>query len=277
MKRLLVFLLASTFARVIAFSADDVGLAAQPVAGPPQPNVRIELQVVAIPEQIGFPLAAEMKQKEKIEAANTRIQELLAKGTAKLIGWPIIITRSGQRAVSEGIKEIRYADEYEPPTVSVAPNFGGDPAPRPAPGPAAPGAADNPSPPTPPVPPAEPIIKIAPTVDVTTFEGVPTGFQTRNTGVTLEVEPTLSADGKTIELNLVPEHTRLKGFNKVTIEGAARKGKVVVEQPEFHTNKITTSLTLRNGERVLMGVYPTDDPPKHLEFFILKAEALPVE
>jgi len=26
-----------------------------------------------------------------------------------------------------------------------------------------------------------------------------------------------------------------------------------------------------------MGVYRTDDPPKHIEFFILKAEAIPVE
>jgi len=40
---------------------------------------------------------------------------------------------------------------------------------------------------------------------------------------------------------------------------------------------VTTSPALRCGERILMGVYRTDDPPKHIEFFILKAEAIPVE
>jgi hypothetical protein len=255
MKHLLVFLLASAFAFATAFSADHVAEAVpltasstDPVAEAVPINIRIELQVVAIPEQIAIPLVAEMKKKEKIEAANTRIQELLAKGTAKLVGWPIIITHSGQRAVCEAIKEIRYAAEYNPPTVSVSPNV-----------------------------PADAPAKIGPTVDLTTFEGIPTGFETRNTGVTFEVEAVLGPDGKTIDLNMVPQTVRLKGYRKVTIEGAARKGKVVVEQPQFDTNKLTTSLTVRSGERVLLGVYPIEDPPKHLEFFILKAEAIPVE
>lgn len=241
MKRLLLVLLASVLAVVTAFSVD-------PAVKAVEPNIRIELQVVAIPEKIGIPLAAEMKKKEKIEGANARIQEMLAKGTAKLVGWPILTTRSGQRAVFEGIKEIRYATEYSPPTVGISPDV-----------------------------PADAAIKVVPTVDVTTFDGIPTAFETRNTGVTLEVEPVLSSDGKTIDLNMVPQHVRLKGFHKVTIEGAARKGKVIVEQPQFDTNKVTTSLTMRNGQRMLLGVYPTDEPPKHLEFFILKVEAIPVE
>ena len=241
MKRLLLFLSAYALALTI-------GLQAEPAVEVIQPNIRIELQVVAIPEEIAIPLVAEMKQKDKIEAANARIQELLAKGVAKLVGWPTVTTRSGQRAVSEAINELRYATEYSPPTVGVFPNV-----------------------------PADTTVKIAPTVDVTTFEGLPTAFETRDTGVTLAVEPVLSPDGKTISLDLEPQHVRLQGFNKVTIEGAARKGKVIVEQPQFETHKVTTSLILRNGERVLMGIFPTSEPPKHLEFFILKAEASPVE
>jgi len=34
---------------------------------------------------------------------------------------------------------------------------------------------------------------------------------------------------------------------------------------------------MRNGQRVLLGVYPTDEPPHHLELFILKAEVIPAE
>ena len=241
MKRLLAFLLASALSLTTGAYAD-------PATDQRPINVRIELQVVAVPEAIAVPLAAEMMKKDKIEAAYVKIQELLAKGTAKLIGWPIVTTVSGQRAVSEAIHEVRFTTEYSPPTVNLTPNV-----------------------------PANATIKIAPSVDVTAFAGIPAAFETRNVGVTLEVEPSLSVDGKTINLNIVPQDVRLRGFNKVTMEVRGGGGKVVVEQPEFDVKKLTTSLTVRNGERVLLGVYPTDEPPKHIEFFILKAEAIPVE
>jgi Flp pilus assembly secretin CpaC len=241
MKPLLAILLAFASGAVSVWSAD-------PATEPRTPDIRLEMQVVAVPVSIGYTLAGEMKSKDKIEAAYTRVQELLATGTAKLIGWPILTTRSGQRAIYEDIEEIRYATEYHPPTVGVAPDV----------------STNAP-------------IKVHPTVDVTTFDGVPAAFETRNAGVTLEVEPILSADGKTIDLNIVPQHVRLKGYRKATIEGAARKGKVVVEQPIFDTKKVTTSFSMRNGQRVLLGVFPTDEPTNHLELFILKAEVIPAE
>jgi general secretion pathway protein D len=111
-------------------------------------------------------------------------------------------------------------------------------------------------------------------VDVTVFEAIPTAFETRNVGVTLEVEPVLEKDGNTITLSLVPQHVRLKGFNKITIEKPATGGKIVVEQPEFVTKKVTTSLQMRDGQRMLIGIYPTDEPPKHTELFVIKASVV---
>ncbi|HSI11960.1 MAG TPA: hypothetical protein VK961_07945, partial [Chthoniobacter sp.] len=248
MNRCLPFLLAFTLAGARALHADTAPLEAPvaqnanaaPVAAAdaPSPNIRIEIQVVAIPEQLAPALIAEMKNKDQIEAANTKIQDMLAKGTAKLIGWPIVTTRSGQRAVIEGIREIRYATEYTPPTVGVSTDV-----------------------------PADKTIKVEPKVDVTTLDGIPTAFETRNAGITLEVEPVLAPDGKKIDLNMVPQHVRLKGYEKVTIEGASRKGKVIVEQPQFDTMKVNTSMTMLSGRRMLLGVFRTDDPPKHFEFF----------
>ena len=211
-------------------------------------NIRIEMQVVAIPDEIAVPLVAEMMDEKKIETAYVTIQDLLAKGTAKLIGWPLVTTRSGEKAVVEAVDEIRYATEYDAPAVSFTPGVN-----------------------------ATETVKIEPKVDVTVFAGIPATFETRNTGVTLEVEPTLSSDAKTIALSLVPQHVRLKGYNKVAVEKSATGEKVVVEQPEFDTMKVTTSLTLRNGQRMLMGVFRVSDPAKHIEFFILKAEARIVE
>ena len=211
-------------------------------------NIRIEMQIVAIPDEIAVPLVAELMDEQKIEPAYARIQELLAKGTAKLIGWPIVTTHSGERALVEAVDEIRYATEYDPPTVSFTPGVSGNDA-----------------------------VKISPRADVTLFEAIPVSFETRNLGVMLEVEPVLSPDARTIALSLVPQHVRLKSFNKITVEKPATGGKVVVEQPEFDTMKVTTSLTLRNGQRMLMGVFRVSDPAKHIEFFILKAEAKKVE
>lgn len=240
MKRLLTLLFASTlpWAAIGADPANDE----RPI------NIRIEMQVVAIPAEVAVPLVGDLMKKDKIEAANAKIQDLLTKGTAKLIGWPIVVTKSGQRAVVEAIDELRYGTEYDPPTVSFTPGV------------------DTTQP-----------VKIEPKADVAHLEGVPSAFETRNVGVTLEVEPVLSKDGKTIDINVVPQHVRLKGYTKVTIEKPSGGGKVSVDQPEFDVMKVTTSLTLRSGERILMGVYRTDDPPKHIEFFILKAEAIPVE
>jgi len=236
MTRLFLFLSALALTSSFAAEADKLW------------NIRIEMQVVAVPAALAVPLVAELLDEQKIEPAYAKIQELLAKGVAKLIGWPIITTRSGERAVAEAINEIRYADEYNPPTVSYTPNVS---------------TTDT--------------VKIEPKADVTLFEATPSTFQTRNAGVTLEVEAALSADAKTIALNLVPQHVRLEGYHKITIEKPETGGKVVVEQPQFDTMKVTTQLTVRNGQRVLMGVYRVSEPPNHLEFFILKAEAKKVE
>jgi len=251
MKPSIVCLLAFSLMMAVA-SGDPAAGQAAPVTEARRPerlmNVRIELQIVAIPEEVAMPLIADLMKKEKIEAANTKIQDLLTKGVAKLIAWPIITTKSGQRAVVEAIDEFRYATEYDPPTVSFTP-------------------AAN----------VTEATEVKPKADVTHLEGIPSAFETRNTGVTLEVEPVLSDDGKTIDLNMVPQHVRLKGLKKITIEKPTTGGKVTVEQPDFDTMKVTTSMTMRNGERALLGIFRTNEPDNHIELFILKAEAIPVE
>jgi len=184
----------------------------------------------------------------QIDAAYQKIQEMLASGDARLIAWPLITTQSGQRAQNEAIDEIRYATEYSPPTVSFTPNAS-----------------------------VEKPITADVNVDVSQLKAIPKSFETRNVGVTLEVEPVLLPDGK-IAVNLVPQHVLLLGSNKISVETkGAGGGTVTVEQPIFETHKVQTSLNLRNGERKLLGVFPTTDPPKHLEIFLLKVEAKKVK
>ncbi|MGV3532273.1 MAG: M56 family metallopeptidase [Chthoniobacteraceae bacterium] len=95
----------------------------------------------------------------------------------------------------------------------------------------------------------------------------PKAFETRNTGVTLEVLPTVAEDG-TIELDLSPQVVEFLGFVNYRAPRPARPAESkdamndllervvtakVVNQPVFRTRKITTTLNLRSGETALVG------------------------
>jgi beta-lactamase regulating signal transducer with metallopeptidase domain/Flp pilus assembly secretin CpaC len=101
---------------------------------------------------------------------------------------------------------------------------------------------------------------------------IPTAFETRNVGVTLEVEPIISEDGLTIDLQLAPQIVELAAFIKVGAGGATsiikvpRGGSVDVKagpgesvQPIFSTRKITTDVTLFDGGTVVLGGLRKED------------------
>ncbi len=72
---------------------------------------------------------------------------------------------------------------------------------------------------------------------------VPTVYETRNTGVTLEAEPTLTNDGK-INLWATPQVVECESFKDI---GHGRK------QPIFSERKVRTNVTLRSGQTVVLG------------------------
>ncbi len=172
--------LALVFATTSVRGMDPLPIDAAPV------NIRVELQVVTLPQEIAVPLVAELMDEKTIEPAYVKVQGLLGKGAGKLIGWPIITTTVGQRAVSENNDEFRYATEYSAPAVAVISN-----------GVIVDQTKTEPKP-------GEPLPS-------TILASTPMAFETRNTGVTLEVEPFITPDGKHISLTLVPQHVRLKG------------------------------------------------------------------
>lgn len=139
-----------------------------------------------------------------------------------LLSTPRVTTKSGQRAVIEIIREFSYPVAFEP---------GKDPK----------------------------------------SMLTPTAFETRNIGVTLEVEPTLGADGSAIDLNLTPQVVELTGYNRVGPGGASAIVKVPTGtfkgvpntgvtagpgetlQPIFSTRKITTTVTIFDGQTIVLG------------------------
>ena len=137
------------------------------------------------------------------------LQDLIVKGEATLVETAIVTARSGQRAKVESIQEFIYPTEYDPPQIL------------------------NPE-------------KEKGSKTVLTLPQA-TAFETRNLGVTLEVDPVLGADDRTVDLNLAPEITYLTGFEswgKHTSEG----GTVEVRMPSIFTVKTTTQVTMIAGE-----------------------------
>jgi hypothetical protein len=105
----------------------------------------------------------------------------------------------------------------------------------------------------------------------------PTAFETRNTGVTVEAEATVSDDGKLIHMNIVPQRVSLMGFSSVEIgkkkDGTSIKSPV----PDFATTKSTTAILLKNGEYFLLGVHKLPEPAEHLELVIVRVTATKIE
>ncbi len=251
MKRSLFFLLALTLGCSSVW-ADEPTPTTEPQA-PPADNVFIEIQMVSLPREKALPLIRELMEPAKIEDGVAHVQQLLDAGTAKLVGWPIVTTQEGQRAVIEAVDEFRFATEYAQPTIEV---YSG------------PSTAQQGNPPA--------------KVETTKLAGIeylatPNAFETRNVGVTVEVEPVIAPDRQHIALSLIPQHVRLLRMNKVTIKHEQSHDEAVVEQPEFDTHKTNTALTVKSGEHVLLGVYPAPDAPDTLELFILRAEIRPVK
>jgi general secretion pathway protein D len=181
------------------------------------------------------------------------IRALNQKKGIDLLSAPKITTKSGQRAVIEIVREFRYPTQFTEPKV---PDIQGR------------GSSTSTS------------TTIAlPVVGPST----PSNFETRNTGVTLEVEPVVGPDGVTIDLNLVPQvvefegfinygspiktvNPALLGFSPSTLLGTTTESITltdnVINQPIFSTRKVTTSVSVWDGQTVVLGGLMREDVQK---------------
>jgi general secretion pathway protein D len=173
------------------------------------------------------------------------IRALNQKKGVDLLSAPSVTTKSGQRAVIEVIRELRYPSTYTPPQVpSIAGNNNGN----------------N----TGPIP-----VVVTPTT--------PQNWETRNTGVTLEVEPVVGGDATTIDLNLIPQVVEFEGFINYgspifavgvnTAAGISLSNSVLltqntINQPVFSTRKVTTSVSVYDGQTVVLGGLMREDVQK---------------
>ncbi len=174
------------------------------------------------------------------------IRALNQKKGIDLLSAPKVTTKSGQRAIVEVIREFRYPRTYTQPQVpSIS---------------------------------STTTTLVAGPVPVVVTPTTPQDWETRNTGVTLEVEPVVGGDATTIDLNLVPQVVEFEGFinygspiNAIgvnTIGGVLSTSvpveltKNVINQPVFSTRKVTTSVSVYDGQTVVLGGLMREDVQK---------------
>ena len=181
------------------------------------------------------------------------IRALNQKKGIDLLSAPRITTKSGQRAVIEIVREFRYPTQFTEPKVPDIQSHG----------------TTN----------STTTTVALPVVGPST----PSNFETRNTGVTLEVEPVVGPDGVTIDLNLVPQvvefegfinygspiktvNPALLGFSPSTLLGMTTDAITltdnVINQPIFSTRKVTTSVSVWDGQTVVLGGLMREDVQK---------------
>jgi general secretion pathway protein D len=163
------------------------------------------------------------------------------KGT-DLMTAPSITAKSGQKATIEVVREFIYPTEYEPPELPEGGGGGG----------LAGGGGGG----------------VAAAIAT---PATPTAFETRNLGVSLEIEPTIGANDFVIDVRFVPEIVEFEGFinygSPILAPGTDLFGNAItsvitenrIEMPVFSKRSVNTSLTIYDGYTVAVGGLMRED------------------
>ena len=191
------------------------------------------------------------------------IRALNQKKGVDLMASPKVTTKSGQKATISIVRDFPYPQEFEPPQVPQSTGSTGSSIIG--------GAAQE----------QDPVVT----------PSFPTDFTTRKLGVSLEVEPQIGPDGYTIDLSLSPEVVDFDGFinygspilapQRNLVGGAAAAAlnpleilsanqfftptlltQNVINQPIFSVRKVTTSVSIWDGQTVALGGLIREDVQK---------------
>ncbi|MEI6561228.1 MAG: Amuc_1098 family type IV pilus outer membrane protein [Verrucomicrobiota bacterium] len=157
-----------------------------------------------------------------------------------LLSSPRVTCKSGQEAEIEIVRDFKYPTEYNPPQVPTS------------------GSGST-------------IAVVTPTT--------PTQFGVTQVGVKLHVQPTVGADGSTIDLQLEPQVVEFEGFINygspiygvgITFDpstftygsSSVLLTSNVINQPIFSTRKVRTSVSIWDGQTVMLGGLMREDVQK---------------
>jgi hypothetical protein len=232
--KILLFGLAFLLQSAANYTASAQEGAADPASGSspvenPEKQLQIQVEWVEVEAETATELLMDENpsQPDEYRSSNAgplrqTLQESIDRGKAALVESVMVTARSGNRAKAESIQEYIYPTEYDAGSFLHSEK--------------ALGTATK---------------QIAPQARA---------FETRNLGVTLEVDPVIGTDGRTIDLNLAPELVYLTGkesWGKHEADGSL----VEILMPSIYCVKTTTQVALIAGEYLLLSV----QSPRNLE------------
>jgi hypothetical protein len=177
-------------------------------------HFRVTIQLIAVPHPVLTELTGDGKKSGS--ALHDAAFAHVKEGKAKLLETCMVAGRSGQKTVIESNREEIYPTEYEPPLLPS-------------------GAAMMPQPPMNPA-----------------YRNI-TAFETRNTGVTFSIEPTVGMTKSDIDLRFKAEvitPVRLETW----MEHKDQWGDASIRMPVYERWSVNTWLSLTNGKFELAAV-----------------------
>jgi len=148
------------------------------------------------------------------------LHALQQKDGVNLLSAPKVTTKSGSNAKIKVVEELIYPTEYQQQAQSIGTTTSGN----------------------------QSLVQIVVT---------PSAFETRDLGVILDVTPTVGPDNETIDLVMLPQVVELSRWidygSDVPTGDVNRPQHITLLQPVFHCRDITTSISIWDGQTVVMG------------------------
>lgn len=193
--------------------------------------IRVHVEYIEMPHETMTELLQAPRTSANDTPLRAKLQDLVKEGKAKIIETQMATARSGQKATTESIHELIYPVEYDQRQIQhVAPE-------------------NNQAQASPPI--------VGPPT--------PISYETRNTGSTLEIEPTIGEDPKLIDLRLLPTLVYHTG-NEIWYEETKGKDTHRIQMPNFYKIQVDTSVTLITGQPFLMAAISPKDVKGAVDF-----------
>lgn len=194
--------------------------AAPPAPSVPTPMIQVTVEYIEVTQEEATRLLYKEKLGKDGVKLRSELQIMMESGRAKLFETLMDSTVDGSKSVVESTREVIYPTEYDSAKLPTSLAVGEQ-------------AAATPD-----------MVKAL--SSLVTPES-PKAFETRNTGGTLETNPTLKDDKKTIELRFVPELVIDTGVRKLNSRKDALGNELCVEMPLFYSIRLNTQAILTDG------------------------------
>jgi hypothetical protein len=228
----------STFTLAIA----SVALAQEPPAPSPEDwKIYVEMKVFAASARKLNPLVAEMRDETKVNDAAAKLEKMVESGEAELVGTIASQTIEGHEISAFQGEQIRYPLEFEQP-----------------------GAIDTKA--------GEATTPAAQPRDIAYPA---TTYETRNVGLSLEADVSVSTDGKRFIVTAKPKRTWFLKWDEFENGRLANNDKIIAKQPRFASAEGSSTFAMSNQERVLLGVHSVPGSPDKMEVMVLRVWSTP--